>query len=45
MYGAFEGKEIWYGRIENIMYIHDIGIKYGQIHHLSLKIKIYMISF
>ena len=32
-------------RIEKIIYAHDNVIKNGQIHHWSLKIKIYMIYF
>ena len=31
--------------MKNDIYTHDTAIKNGQVHHWSLKIKIYMIYF
>ena len=45
MCGAFEGKENDFWKLKNLIYSHDIVIKNGQVHHWSLKIKIYMIYF
>ena len=41
MCGAFERKENDFWELNT----HDTAIKNGQIHHWSLKIKIYMIYF
>ena len=38
--GTFEGKEMWFLRI-----VHDTAIRNGQVHHMSMKIKIYGIYF
>ena len=45
MCGAFERKEKWFLRIEKKIYTHDIVTKNGEVHHWSLKIKIYIIYF
>ena len=45
MCGAFDRKEIDFWELKNLIYSHDTDIKNGQVHHLSLKIKIYMIYF
>ena len=46
MCGAFERKENDFWELKNIIYTHDTAIKKnGQVHHWSLKIKIYMIYF
>ena len=48
MCGASERKEKWFLRIEKKnkqTNKHDTAIANGQIHHWSLKIKIYMIFF
>ena len=45
MCGVFERKEIWFQRIEKIIYTHDTAIKNGQFYHKSVKIKIYRICF
>ena len=44
MCGAFEGQENDFWELKNILYTYDT-IKNGQVHHWSLKIKIYMIYF
>ena len=43
MCGAFERKENDFWELKNITY--DTSTKNGQVHHWSLKIKIYMIYF
>ena len=46
MYGAFERKENDFWELKKkYIYTHDTAIKNGQVHHWSLKIKIYMIYF
>ena len=45
MCGAFERKENDFWELKNLIYTHDTAIKNGQVHHWSLKIKIYMIYF
>ena len=49
MYGAFERKENDFWELKKIyIYTHDTAIKNGkngQVHHWSLKIKIYTIYF
>ena len=45
MHGAFESKQNDFQGLKNIIYTHDTAIKNGQVHHWSLKIKIYMIYF
>ena len=45
MCGAFEREENDFLELKKIIYTHDTAIKNGQVHHQSLKIKIYMIHF
>ena len=45
MWGAFERKENDLGELKTLIYTHDTAIRNGQVHHLSLKIKIYIIYF
>ena len=45
MCGAFERKENDFWELKNLIYSHDTVIINGQVHHWSLKIKIYMIYF
>ena len=45
MGGAFERKENDFWELKNIVNTFDTSIKNGQVHHWSLKIKIYMIYF
>ena len=45
MRGAFERKENDFWELKNIIYTYGTSIKNGQVHHWSLKIKIYMIYF
>ena len=45
MCGAFERKENYLGELKTLIYTHDTAIRNGQVHHWSLKIKIYMIYF
>ena len=45
MCGATERKEKWFLRIEKFNIYSGTAIKNGQVHHWSLKIKIYMIYF
>ena len=45
MCGSFERKENDFWELKNLIYSHDAAIKNGQVHHRSLKIKIYMICF
>ena len=45
MPGAFERNENDFWELKKIIYTHDTAIKYGQVHHWSLKIIIYMIYF
>ena len=43
MCDAFERKENDFLELKNLIHAHDTAIKNGQVHHWSLKIKIYMI--
>ena len=45
MCAAFERKENDFRELTNLIYTHNAAIKNGQVHHWSLKIKIYMIYF
>ena len=45
MCGAFERKENYFWELKNLICIHNTAIKNGQVHHWSVKIKIYMIFF
>ena len=45
MCGAFERKENDFGELKTLKDTHDTAIRNGQVHHWSLKIKIYMIYF
>ena len=46
MCGAFERKENGFWELKKkIVYTHDTATKNSQVHHWSLKIKIYMIYF
>ena len=45
MGGAFEREENDFWELTNLVFTHDIAIKNGQVHHWSLKIKIYIIYF
>ena len=45
MCGTFERKENDFWELKNIIYTYDTAIKNGQVHHWSLKTKIYMIYF
>ena len=45
MCGAFERKGNDFCKLKKIIYTHDTAIKSGQVHHWSLKIKIYVIYF
>ena len=45
MCGATERKENGFWELKNSIYTHGTAIKNGQVHHWSLKIKIYMIYF
>ena len=45
MRGAFEREENDFWELKNIINTYDTSIKNGQVHHWSLKIKIYMIYF
>ena len=45
MSGTFERKENDFWELKNIIYTHDAAIKNDQVHHWSLKTKIYMIYF
>ena len=42
---AFERKENDFWELKNVINAHDTAIRKGQVHHWSLKIKIYMIYF
>ena len=42
---CFIRKEIWFQNIFEIVYEYDATTRNGQVHQLSLKIKIYMIYF
>ena len=45
MCGTFERKENDFWEQKNLIYSYEPAIKNGQVHHLSLQIKIYMIYF
>ena len=45
MSGTFERKENDFWELKYIIYTHDTAIKNSQVHHWSLKTKIYMIYF
>ena len=45
MCGALERKENGSWELNNLIYTHGTAIKNGQVHHWSLKIKIYMSYF
>ena len=45
MCGAFERKENDFRELKNLIHTYDTAIKNGEVHHWSLKIKIYMICF
>ena len=45
MCGAFERKENDFWELKSMIYTHDPAIKNGQVHHWSLKTKIFMIYF
>ena len=45
MCDAFERKEIDFWELKNLIYKLDTAIKNGQVHHWSLKVKIYIIYF
>ena len=45
MYGAFERKGNDFWELKKLIYTPDTAIESGQVHHWSLKIKIYMIYF
>ena len=45
MCGAFERKENAFWELKKLIYTHGNANKNGQVHHWSLKIKIYMIYF
>ena len=45
MCSTFERKENDFWELKNIIYTHDTAIKNGQVHHWSLKTKIFMIYF
>ena len=45
MCSAFEREENDLGELKTLIYTHDTVIRNGQVHHWSLKIKIYMIYF
>ena len=45
MYDATERKENDFWELKKSIYTHGTAIKNGQVHHWSLKIKIYMIYF
>ena len=45
MCGATERKENDFWELNNLIYKHGTAIKNSQVHHWSLKIKIYMIYF
>ena len=45
MCGAFERKENDVWEFEKLLYTHDTATEDDQVHHWSLRIKIYMIYF
>ena len=45
MYGAFKRKENDFWELKYIIDTNDTAIENGQVHHWSLRIKIYMIYF
>ena len=45
MCGAFERNKMITENWKKLIYTHDTAIRNDQVHHWSLKIKIYMIYF
>ena len=45
MCGAFERKENDFCELKKKIFTHDTAIRNGEVHHGSLKIKIYMMYF